>query len=37
MKILAFITEGEPVRKILDHLRSKGIEARAGPFGDRAG
>ena len=32
MKILAFITEGEPVHKILEHLRRKGIDARAGPF-----
>jgi len=32
MKVLAFITEGESVRKILEHLRRKGIDARAGPF-----
>ncbi len=32
MKVLAFITEGDAVRKILDHLRRKGIDARAGPF-----
>jgi len=37
MKVLAFITEGEPVRKILEHLRRKGIDARAGPFADPAG
>lgn len=32
MKILAFITQGEPMRKILEPLPRQGIDARAGPF-----
>jgi len=36
MKILSFLTEREPIRKILAHLRGKGIDARAGPFADSA-
>lgn len=32
MKILSFITEREPIRKILTHLKEKGIDAHAGPF-----
>jgi hypothetical protein len=32
MKVLAFITQGDPFRKIPDHLCRKGIDARAGPF-----
>jgi hypothetical protein len=36
MKILSFITETEPIRKILAHLKEKGIDARAGPFTDCA-
>jgi hypothetical protein len=36
MKILSFITETEPIRKILAHLKEKGIDARAGPFEDCA-
>jgi hypothetical protein len=36
MKIVSFITEREPIRKILTHLKGKGICARAGPFTDSA-
>jgi len=36
MKIVSFITEREPVNKILAHLKEKGNDARAGPFADRA-
>jgi len=36
MKIISFISEAEPVDKILSHLRNKGIDARAGPFADQA-
>jgi hypothetical protein len=36
MKIISFITEREPIRKILAHLKEKGIDARAGPFTDCA-
>jgi hypothetical protein len=36
MKIISFITEREPIRKILAHLKEKGIDARAGPFEDCA-
>ena len=36
MKIISFITETEPIRKILAHLKEKGIDARAGPFTDCA-
>jgi len=36
MKIIAVITEEEPIHKILAHLKSKKIDPRAGPFADRA-
>jgi len=36
MKIVSFITEREPIRKIIAHLKGKGVEARAGPFADSA-
>jgi len=36
MKIVSFITEREPIRKILAQLKGKGICARAGPFADSA-
>ena len=36
MKILSFITEREPIRKILTHMKQKGIGARAGSFTDSA-
>jgi len=36
MKILSFVTEREPIQKILAHLKQKGIDARAGPFTDNA-
>jgi len=36
MKIVSFLTEREPIRKILAHLKAKGIDARAGPFADSA-
>jgi len=36
MKILSLITEREPIRKILAHMKDKGIDARAGPFADSA-
>jgi hypothetical protein len=36
MKIVSVLTEREPVNKILAHLKKKGIDARAGPFADRA-
>jgi hypothetical protein len=34
MKIISFLTEAEPIRKILAHLKEKGTDARAGPFTD---
>ena len=36
MKIISFLTETEPIRKILAHLKEKGTDARAGPFTDSA-
>jgi hypothetical protein len=36
MKILSFISASEPVHKILDHLKSKKIDPRAGPFANKA-
>jgi len=36
MNIRSFITEGEPIRKILAHLKEKGVDARAGPFASNA-
>jgi len=36
MKILSFVTERDHIRKILAHLKAKGIDARAGPFADSA-
>jgi hypothetical protein len=36
MKILSFLTDPEPIRKILAHLKEKGTDARAGPFTDCA-
>jgi len=36
MKIISFVTDRKPIAKILAHLRSKGIDARAGPFADSA-
>jgi len=36
MKIIAVITEDEPIHKILDHLKSRKINPRAGPFTVRA-
>jgi hypothetical protein len=36
MKIISFITETGPIRKILAHLKEKGVDARAGPFANSA-
>ena len=36
MRIVSFITEREPIQKILAHMRGKGIDTRAGPFEDSA-
>jgi len=36
MKTLSFITERDPIRKILAHMKEKGIDARAGPFANSA-
>jgi hypothetical protein len=36
MKILAVITQDEPIHKILAHLKSKKIDPRAGPFAEQA-
>ncbi len=36
MKIIAVITQNEPIHKILNHLKSKKIDPRAGPFADVA-
>jgi len=36
MKIIAVITEDEPIHKILAHLKSKKIDPRAGPFEEQA-
>jgi len=36
MKIIAVITEEEPIHKILAHLKSKKIDPRAGPFAEEA-
>jgi len=36
MKIIAVITQHEPIHKILDHLKSRKIDPRAGPFADHA-
>ncbi|MFQ6104602.1 MAG: hypothetical protein ACE5OP_09960 [Candidatus Glassbacteria bacterium] len=36
MKILSFVTESEPIGKILAHLKQKGTCARAGPFAGSA-
>jgi hypothetical protein len=34
MKIVSVITGVEPIEKILSHMRTKAIDARAGPFAD---
>ena len=36
MKVIAVITPDEPIHKILDHLKSRKIDPRAGPFADQA-
>jgi len=36
MKIIAVITQDEPIHKILAHLKSKKIDPRAGPFANQA-
>jgi len=36
MKIIAVITEEEPIHKILAHLKTKKIDPRAGPFAEQA-
>jgi len=36
MKIIAVITEDEPIHKILDHLKSRKIDPRAGSFIEQA-
>jgi hypothetical protein len=36
MKIISVLTERELIRKILTHLKEKGVDARAGPFEDCA-
>jgi hypothetical protein len=36
MKIIAVITQDEPIHKILAHLRSRKIDPRAGPFAEQA-
>jgi hypothetical protein len=35
MKIIAVITQDEPIHKILDHLKSRKIDPRAGPLADK--
>jgi hypothetical protein len=36
MNVIAVNTQSEPTQKILEHLKSRKIDPRAGPFNEQA-